>query len=54
MEQRETCIHADGRDVDMREFGVKPFDLLTISSILTRYFDEHSNFRWHGENEVVS
>lgn len=53
VEMRDTCIHADGRGIDLRELGVKPFDLRTISSTLARYFNEHSHFRWHGENEEV-
>lgn len=53
-EKRDTCIHADGRGVDVRELQVKPFDAVTIGSAVLQHFEGRSQFRWQGENEIVS
>lgn len=52
-EKRDTCIHADGRGVDVRELQLKPFDAVTIGSAVQQHFEGRSHFRWQGENEVV-
>lgn len=53
-ERTETRNHADGRGMDVLEFGVKPFDAPTVASTVQQYFEGRSHVRWQGENEVVS
>lgn len=52
-EKTESCIHADGRGVDVRGIGIMPFDVLKVGDTLHRYFQQHAQCRVHGDNDVV-